>query len=176
MHRPVYEYEYECSCMSTHKCIRCICMYFLTMYSAVRIPLVLKCAIYIRFIIIITVIIIIIYVQEPVGQTNRSNDHNRQVICVLMHENQLDRQTDSKQPLQLQTSYLCTYVQEPVGQTNRFKTTIAIADKLFECICTRTSWTDKQIQNNHCNSRQVICVLMYKNHLDRQTDSKQPLQ
>ena len=30
--------------------IYCVCMYFLTMYSAVRIPLVLSCAIEIRFI------------------------------------------------------------------------------------------------------------------------------
>ena len=37
----------------------CICMYVMTMYSAVRILLVSNCAISIRFIIIIIIIIII---------------------------------------------------------------------------------------------------------------------
>ena len=52
MCRHVYVYEYDCF-MYVHTCTYCICMYVMTMYSAVRIPLVSNCAIYIRFIIII---------------------------------------------------------------------------------------------------------------------------
>ena len=51
MCRHVYVYEYDCF-VYTHTYICCKCMYFTTMYSAVRIPLVSKCAISIRFIII----------------------------------------------------------------------------------------------------------------------------
>ena len=42
--RHVYEYEYNCL-MHVHMCTCCICMYVMTMYSAVRILLVLNCAI-----------------------------------------------------------------------------------------------------------------------------------
>ena len=44
------------SCMLIIMCTYCICMYCLTMYSAVRIPLVSNCAIYIRFSINIIII------------------------------------------------------------------------------------------------------------------------
>ena len=45
------------SCIHVHTCTYCICMYVMTMYSAVRIPLVSNCALQIRFIIIIIIII-----------------------------------------------------------------------------------------------------------------------
>ena len=44
MCRHVYVYEYDCF-MCVHMYTYCICLYFLTMYSAVRIPLVWYCAI-----------------------------------------------------------------------------------------------------------------------------------
>ena len=43
MRRHVYVYEYDC-CMSVHMCTYCICMYVMTLYSLVRIPLVSNCA------------------------------------------------------------------------------------------------------------------------------------
>ena len=55
MYRHVYVYEYDFF-MYVHMCTYCICMYVMTMYSAVRIPLVSDCAIQIRFF-IITIII-----------------------------------------------------------------------------------------------------------------------
>ena len=39
MCRHVYVYEYDCF-MYVYMCTYCVCMYFMTMYSAVRIPLV----------------------------------------------------------------------------------------------------------------------------------------
>ena len=47
MCRHVYVYEYDCF-MYVHMCTYCICMYVMTKCSAVRIPLVLNCAIQIR--------------------------------------------------------------------------------------------------------------------------------
>ena len=44
MCRHVYVYEHDCV-MYVHMCIYCICMHCMTMYSAVRIPLVWNCAI-----------------------------------------------------------------------------------------------------------------------------------
>ena len=44
MCRHVYVYEYDCF-MYVHRCTYCICMYVMTMYSAVGIPLVSNCAI-----------------------------------------------------------------------------------------------------------------------------------
>ena len=52
MCRHVYVYEYDCF-MCVHVCTVCICIYFITMYSTVRILLVSDCTIQIRFIIII---------------------------------------------------------------------------------------------------------------------------
>ena len=48
----IHVYEYGCF-MYVHMCIYSVSVYFMTLHSAVRIPLVLICAIYIRFIIII---------------------------------------------------------------------------------------------------------------------------
>ena len=42
--RHVYMYEYDCF-MNVHLCIHCICMYVMTMYSAVMIPFVSNCAV-----------------------------------------------------------------------------------------------------------------------------------
>ena len=44
MCRHVYVYEYDCF-IYVHMCLYCIEMYFVTMYSAVRVPLVSNCAI-----------------------------------------------------------------------------------------------------------------------------------
>ena len=44
MYGHVYVYLYDCF-MQVHTCTYCICMYLMTMYSAVRIPLVSNCAI-----------------------------------------------------------------------------------------------------------------------------------
>ena len=44
MCRHVYVYEYDCF-MYVHIRTYCICMHVMTMYSAVRIPLVSNCAI-----------------------------------------------------------------------------------------------------------------------------------
>ena len=44
----VYVYEHD-RFMYVHMCIHCVCVYFMTIYSAVRIPIVSNCAIYIRF-------------------------------------------------------------------------------------------------------------------------------
>ena len=44
MCRNVYVYEYGCF-MHVHMCTYCICLYFMTQCSAVRIPLVLHCAV-----------------------------------------------------------------------------------------------------------------------------------
>ena len=44
MCRHVYVYLYDCFAKG-HTCTYCICMYVMTMYSAVRIPLVSNCAI-----------------------------------------------------------------------------------------------------------------------------------
>ena len=44
MCRHVYVYGYDCF-MYVRTCTYCICMYVMTMYSAVRIPLVSNCAI-----------------------------------------------------------------------------------------------------------------------------------
>ena len=44
MCRHAYVYEYDCF-MYVHKCTYYICMYAMTMHSAVRIPLVSNCAI-----------------------------------------------------------------------------------------------------------------------------------
>ena len=57
-------------CMNMIVCIYSICMCVKTMYSAVRVPLVLKCAIQIRFI-IITIIIIIIIITYNTEQQHR---------------------------------------------------------------------------------------------------------
>ena len=43
MCRHAYVYEYNCF-MYVHMCTYCICMYVMTMYSAMRIPLVSNCA------------------------------------------------------------------------------------------------------------------------------------
>ena len=40
----VYLYEYDCF-MYVHMCSSCVCMYMMTMYSAVRVSLVSNCAI-----------------------------------------------------------------------------------------------------------------------------------
>ena len=56
--RKVYVYEYDCF-IYVHMCIYCVCEYFMALYSALMIPLESNCAIYIRFIIIVAVIIII---------------------------------------------------------------------------------------------------------------------
>ena len=40
----MYVYGYDCF-MYVHMCTNCMCMYVMTMYSAVRIPLVPNCAI-----------------------------------------------------------------------------------------------------------------------------------
>ena len=45
MCRHVYVYLYDCF-MQVHACTYCICMYVMTMYSAVRIPLVSNFALY----------------------------------------------------------------------------------------------------------------------------------
>ena len=44
MCRYVYAYGYDCF-MYVHTCTYCICMYVMTMYSGVRLPLVSNCAI-----------------------------------------------------------------------------------------------------------------------------------
>ena len=44
MYRHVYVYENDCF-MYVHMCISCVCVYFVTMYSDVRIPLVVNCSI-----------------------------------------------------------------------------------------------------------------------------------
>ena len=44
MCRQVYVHEHDCF-MYVHMCTYCVCMYVMTMYRAVRIPLVLNCAI-----------------------------------------------------------------------------------------------------------------------------------
>ena len=44
MCRHVYVYEYDCF-VYVHMCTYCICMYAMTMYKAMRMPLVSNCAI-----------------------------------------------------------------------------------------------------------------------------------
>ena len=46
-------YVYLCDCfMKVHTCTYCICMYVMTMYSAVRIPLVSNCAIQMKLLLL----------------------------------------------------------------------------------------------------------------------------
>ena len=56
-HVIVYEHEHDCF-MYVHMCTYCICMYTMTTYSAVRIPLVSYCAFYIIFIIAIIMVFV----------------------------------------------------------------------------------------------------------------------
>ena len=55
MSRPVYVYGFQRSFMSICTCMSCVCLHYMTMYSALRIPLVSNCATEITFIIIMII-------------------------------------------------------------------------------------------------------------------------